>query len=102
MSSSEASETLEPQSSSSLETMLGCLTEVGRETALTSSSSSREQTLSSPALDSSESSGPAIPPVERDRAPPGPWPGPSGQQDGAEESPAALNSHQVVFGHAAP
>ena len=100
MSSSEASETLEPQSSSSLETMLGCLTEVGRETALTPSSSSGAQALSSPTLDSSESSGPATPPVERDRAPPGPWPGPGGRQDSAEESPAALDSHQVVFGHA--
>ena len=48
MALNEANKTLEPQSSSSLETMLGCLTEVGRETALTPSS---------------ESSGPAPPPL---------------------------------------
>ena len=100
MSSSEARETLEPEYSSSLETMLGCLNEVGRETAFTPSSSSGAQALSSPTLDSSESSVPATPPVERDRAPPNPWPEPGGRQDGAEESPAALNSHEAAFGHA--
>ena len=100
MSSSEASEILEQESSSSLETMLGAGTCTGRATALTPSSSSGAQALSSPTLDSSESSRPATPPVERDRPPPGPWPEPGGRQDGAEESPAALNSHQAAFGHA--
>ena len=69
MSSSEASETVEPESSGSLETMLGFSTETGRATALTPSSSSGAQALSNPTLDSSEISRPATPPVERGPSP---------------------------------
>ena len=109
MSSSEASETVEPESSGSLETMLGFSTETGRATALTPSSSSGAQALSNPTLDSSESSRPATPPVERGQPAPGPWPGPGPQQNGgpsgvrpgaAEESLAALTSDQAAHGHA--
>ena len=80
--------------------MLGAGTCTGRATALTPSSSSGAQALSIPTLNSTESSCPATPPVERDRPPPGPWPEPGVRQDGAEESPATLNSDQAAFGHA--
>ena len=109
MSSSDVSEALEPESSGSLETMLGFSTETGRATALTPSSSSGTQALSNPTLDSSESSRPATPPVERARPAPVPWPepgsrqysGPSGVRPGtAEESSAALTSDQAAHGHA--
>ena len=110
MSSSDISEVLEPESSGSLETMLGFSTETGRDTALTPSSSSGTQALSNPTLDSSESSRPATPPVGRARPPPVPWPeprprqysGPSGARPGtAEQFPATLASDRPGPRHAA-
>ena len=100
---------MEPESSGSLETMLGFSTETERATALTPSSSSGIQALSNPTLDSSESRRPATPPAERARLAAAPWPepgsrqnaGPSGvRTDTAEESPAALTSDQAACGHA--
>ena len=108
MSLSDISEALEPESSGSLETMLGFSTETGRATALTPSSSSGKQALSNPTLDSSESSRQATPTVERARPAPVPWPEPSFRQYSrpssvrpgtAEESSAALTSDQAAHGH---
>ena len=86
--SSSLSEALEPESSNSLDTMLGLSTKTGQETAVTPSSSSRTQALTDPTLASSESSRPPTPPLERrGRPPPAPWPGPQPSQDGGPSAP---------------
>ena len=59
--SSSLSEVMEPQSSDSLDTMLGLSTVTGRETAVTPSSSSGTQALTDPSLASSDSSRPQTP-----------------------------------------
>ena len=108
MSASDTSEALEPESSDSLDTMLGLSTETGRDTAVTPSFSLGTQALSELTLGSSQSSRPPTPPtVGRGRPPQAPWSGPWAPHNGgpsgphlasprggdtAEQSPAALAS----------
>ena len=102
--SSSLSEVTEPQSSDSLDTMLGLSTETGRETAVTPTSSSGTQALTDPTLTSSDSSQPAIPRQEgrgrlQDDNPSGDLLAPPSNGSPAEQNSAAAASRPAAARH---